>query len=118
MAVDVLLMRYLRIAFSITCRIACVLLIVLWVRSYEDADDVLCFSLPGLDSVTLSQWYGDLQGEIDWRDSATGVTPHGPISCALPARHIVSIPYWPLVLVATMLAGIPGSAGDSPSALC
>ena len=27
-------LRYLRIAFSATCLIACVLLIVLWVRSY------------------------------------------------------------------------------------
>jgi hypothetical protein len=28
------MLRYLRVAFSITCLIACVLLIVLWVRSY------------------------------------------------------------------------------------
>ena len=30
--------RYLRIAFSITCFIACVLLISLWVRSYSWAE--------------------------------------------------------------------------------
>jgi hypothetical protein len=29
-------LRYLRIAFSATCLIACVLLIVLWVRSYQN----------------------------------------------------------------------------------
>ena len=33
-------LRYLRIAFSATCLIACVLLIVLWVRSYWWADSV------------------------------------------------------------------------------
>jgi hypothetical protein len=31
-------LRYLRITFSATCLIACVLLIVLWVRSYKTAD--------------------------------------------------------------------------------
>jgi len=30
--------RYLRIAFSVTCGIACVLLVVLWVRSYWSVD--------------------------------------------------------------------------------
>ncbi len=35
-------LRYLRIAFSTTCLIACVLLIVLWVRSYWRADLLHC----------------------------------------------------------------------------
>jgi hypothetical protein len=33
-------LRYVRIAFSATCLIACVVLIVLWVRSYSWRDDV------------------------------------------------------------------------------
>ncbi len=33
-------LRYLRIAFSATCGIACVLLIALWVRSYFRVDDL------------------------------------------------------------------------------
>jgi hypothetical protein len=33
--------RYLRIAFSATCLIACVLFIVLWVRSYWWCDDIV-----------------------------------------------------------------------------
>jgi hypothetical protein len=36
-------LRYLRIAFSVTCLIACVLLIVLWVRSYS-VWDILSYS--------------------------------------------------------------------------
>ena len=34
------MIRYLRIAFSVMCGIACVLLIALWVRSYWWADTV------------------------------------------------------------------------------
>ena len=34
-------LRYLRIAFSATCLIACVLLIVLWVRSYRSNDSLM-----------------------------------------------------------------------------
>jgi hypothetical protein len=37
--------RYLRIAFSATCGILCLLLIVLWVRSYY-SEDILNFTLP------------------------------------------------------------------------
>ncbi len=33
-------LRYLRITFSATCLIACVLLIVLWVRSYHWVDEI------------------------------------------------------------------------------
>src|SRR5437870_5732379 len=33
-------LRYLRIAFSATCLLACVLLIVLWVRSYSYWDEL------------------------------------------------------------------------------
>ena len=34
-------LRYLRIAFSATCGIACVLLVVLWVRSYYRCDTIV-----------------------------------------------------------------------------
>ena len=39
-------LRYLRIAFSATCLIACVLLIVLWVRSYWTAEGVTHIDSP------------------------------------------------------------------------
>jgi hypothetical protein len=54
--------RKLRIAFSVTCGIACVLLIVLWVRSYFYVEQVLCtidghflfvVSLPGVFGVNI-----------------------------------------------------------------
>ncbi len=65
--------RKLRIAFSVTCGIACVLLVVLWVRSYREVDIVfpsteyrvvvkseqgkMIFGLTE-DSWTLPFWYG------------------------------------------------------------
>jgi hypothetical protein len=39
--------RYLRIAFSATCLIACVLLIVLWVRSYSVSDQIYRVDVTG-----------------------------------------------------------------------
>src|SRR4051812_44522324 len=39
--------QFMRIAFSATCLIACVLLIVLWVRSYW-CEDVIRLPFPGL----------------------------------------------------------------------
>ena len=39
--------RKLRIAWSVACGIACVLLIVLWVRSYWSCDQVLLRALQG-----------------------------------------------------------------------
>ncbi len=52
-------LRYLRIAFSATCLVACVLLCVLWVRSYWwfDSCDV-CFD------GKRGHWLGSIAGEI------------------------------------------------------
>src|SRR4051812_6024482 len=47
--------RKLRIAFSATCLIACVLLIVLWVRSYWWVEQV---SLPHIHTQTVQVGYG------------------------------------------------------------
>jgi hypothetical protein len=50
---------YLRIAFSVTCGIACVLLIVLWVRSYTRCDNIYC-RLLGSPKVGAVSHYGCL----------------------------------------------------------
>jgi len=44
------LLRYLRVAFSVTCGIACVLFVVLWVRSYSWMDTVSLFGRHSLTS--------------------------------------------------------------------
>ncbi len=57
--------RKLRIAFSATCLIACVLLIALWVRSYSRVDSVngvlysdVQFDLSSLSGCTLAEVWG------------------------------------------------------------
>ena len=68
-------LRYLRLAFSATCLIACVLLIVLWVRSYLWGD-ALDYKKSRLASVYSN--YGHIQ--IQWLNIDSGVmstTSHG-----------------------------------------
>jgi hypothetical protein len=52
-------LRYLRIAFSATCLIACVLLIVLWVRSYS-SEDYLYWNIVGHRTVLVGSTHGRL----------------------------------------------------------
>jgi hypothetical protein len=55
-------LRYLRIAFSATCAIACVLLIVLWARSYWWSDG---FKGPVLGRYTMGEsWEGQLFASV------------------------------------------------------
>ncbi len=68
-------LRYLRIAFSATCLIACVLLIVLWVRSYWRMDDI---SRTGGTSATIS-----LRSDLGRLEASTG-----------PAVNLSSPPSW------------------------
>jgi hypothetical protein len=51
-------LRYLRVAFSATCLIACVLLIVLWVRSYTIRNDELSY----VDSSNRGWHFASLRG--------------------------------------------------------
>ena len=57
-------LRYLRIAFSATCLIACVLLIALWVRSYW-RDDGLYWNIVGHRTALIASTHGRLVGYID-----------------------------------------------------
>jgi hypothetical protein len=117
--------RKLRIAFSVTCAIACVLLIALWVRSYWTVDSV---------DWQRSGWRHDLRinsvhggAGIAWRENGYDASimkfEHGSIVGRLlllqdgerttfwwfhklmPGEAY--IPFWPLVLVSGMLAAMP-----------
>jgi hypothetical protein len=57
--------RKLRITWSIVCGLACVLLIVLWVRSYKTCD-IFCLRLGG----PHNQWIQSLDGELMYDPSA------------------------------------------------
>jgi hypothetical protein len=63
-------LRYLRIAFSATCLIACVLLTVLWVRSYKTVDE-LHGRLLGQQSLLVGSKTGFLAGIVFQSDAST-----------------------------------------------
>jgi hypothetical protein len=114
-------LRFLRIAFSATCLIACVLLIVLWVRSYWRLDVVDVSNWYEIDSVcseilvmkydpTISladPWSyfsfvtTDEMAGGDWRTTLgfkRSETPVGPS---------VVFPHWFPIFLLVLLAGIP-----------
>jgi hypothetical protein len=70
------LFKYLRIAFSATCGIACVLLVVLWVRSYWRLD--LVFKR---DSITFVTTFESNNGQLSFYriqdPSSRPPKPHG-----------------------------------------
>jgi hypothetical protein len=66
-------LRYLRIAWSVACGVACLLLITLWVRSYWRADS---FHYAGIQSVGISI----NPGLISFGRSETDPTLLGPLA--------------------------------------
>jgi hypothetical protein len=118
-------LRYLRIAFSATCLIACELLIVLWVRSYSKVDS--CQWPTGEHSTLHIQ---SASGRIiafaipysgGWRTGSIPVENVGPskvlkspvmgtanyVSFYNGASRIGVVPYWAVFLpVATIAAAI------------
>ena len=76
-------LRYLRIAFSATCLIACVLLIALWVRSYW-WQDILHFTVAGRADITIgSHWGGFWITAVDLRNLMSGLQelfPNQPVT--------------------------------------
>ncbi len=71
-------LRYLRIVSSATCVIACVLLIVLWVRSYQTFDvvnghlpgvkEIVCSSNCGRITLGLRNWHSQLPWSLSSLD--------------------------------------------------
>ena len=116
--------RKLRIAFSATCLIACVLLIVLWVRSYPPNGDqssvrgIFCYSSQGT-IITLKpniSWAANPDYSVNdlGNDMNLVVTiePHdSPIGfyAAWPSASewVVQVPHWFLVLIFAALAAAP-----------
>jgi hypothetical protein len=127
--------RKLRIAFSVTCGIACMLLIMFWVRSYswDDAIILTCTKTSYLDVVSV---LGDvtfhrqkftsipLKSDIGLRMTSTQVTPQiKEMSEALLNLHSIAflgftaiydsnsiyicVPYWLISILFALLCGLP-----------
>jgi len=120
--------RKLRIAFAVTCLIVCVLLIVLWVRSYWRLDVVqygfldtwgftanstngrLLFFRQELASNYFPRWQASSVSDQPWintyfpaRSSTLGFRFE-----RVPASVIVQIPHWFPILVTGALAAATG----------
>jgi hypothetical protein len=110
--------RKLRIAFSVTCAIACVLLIVLWVRSYWWEDDFAYkgdIAMSGVQSAEAGigvyrNWSPDRPMGIGWVLESFCIGPQEVVSGSgfvweyLPSdRFVVAVPYWfPTAILATL----------------
>jgi hypothetical protein len=105
--------RKLRIAWSVGCGLAALLLSVLWVRSYRTSD---CISR---DKIEISS----LSGVVQFARASPPVYPgwlltSDPVSDALgtmpsfefyvePSYCYVNVPHWLLMLMSTTFASIP-----------
>src|SRR3954469_10885423 len=118
--------RKLRIAFSFTCAIACVLLIALWVRSYYFGDVVL-WSATKWRGFQFTSQQGQLtarrcsldgagyDGGIPFADWLWSTAPAGgfgrtPTILGFELRHwwyFIAIPYWAPVAICAGLAIAP-----------
>src|SRR5215210_5605896 len=118
-------LRYLRIAFSATCLIACVLLIVLWVRSYWWNDQL---SIPLSDTRVIGtnsfsgrisfsvcaapeakfMWPAGLNSEPITSDTPIPSFTYGRIT-GIPVRTVdfVQVPYWFVFLLAAAVGTVP-----------
>jgi hypothetical protein len=119
--------RKLRIAFSATCLTACVLLIVLWLRSYYVADSVfmrvstwsgyffvstkgqLALRRETIDAPGIG-FYGNM-GIPDWVWSTyPGALPKFPTRLGFDVwqlPYFIALPYWAPLLVCGVLAAMP-----------
>jgi len=102
-------LRYLRIAFSCTCGIAVVLLVVLWVRSYWYVD-VLCIKISSSRIVAAQTLRGTLA--LDDLPSMPGTNwwwlGYGAVAPSLRFdSSSFLVPLWSLNIVSIVLATAP-----------
>jgi hypothetical protein len=119
--------RKLRIAWSVMCAVACVLLIVLWVRSANHRMDVITGKTLANRGFLVASVYGEV--EIDWIDRVRSPNlawdrqsmvmnvlkepRYFPFEnagfkwIAIPDGVGLSVPHWFLVLISACLGVVP-----------
>jgi hypothetical protein len=85
--------RKLRIAFSATCLIACVLLIVLWVRSYR-INDIYTLALTSSTNLRFIAFMGTVNvqwqsSKFPWRMGVYSVPWNGRVKPQIPIRQML-----------------------------
>jgi hypothetical protein len=120
--------RKLRIAFSAVCGIVCLLLIVLWVRSYVWIE---VMTLPAIWGTTIEigsfkgafavgaeqdgvQWEVERYSAKEWEQFVTSVGPVAPLPSTVwggiyktPAATTIFLPYWLLAIAFAACAASP-----------
>jgi hypothetical protein len=112
--------RKVRIAFSVVCGIACLLLIVLWVRSFwwieiiwaplSDEYSIAAGSFPGICGVgfppAIGTWGIERSPGEDWWANRTDQYTSRWGALIVEPRSLL-VPYWLLVLVSAFLSATP-----------
>ena len=114
-------LRYLRIAFSATCVIACVLLIGLWARSYWWLDQVVVYRTGA--QTTIQSYRGVIGFEdVRYRFNSNGIkariyssvispeTDSYPVTFGISRRrgyYEFHFPYWLIVMLLSFLTVAP-----------
>jgi hypothetical protein len=105
------LLRYVRIAFSATCGIACVLLCVLWARSFTHYDQ-LHGTLGGRSWFSIESERGRMvfstseTTETSWGIRSGGLDDFPP-DIILPGDVRIVWPHWILALPAAVISAAP-----------
>jgi hypothetical protein len=114
--------RKLRIAWSVAWGIACLLLVVLWVRSYSRYDNV-GLRISGNRLVCANSYWGKLElvtvytrawpndPQFHWKSRAANWMPATPTwysgsTVFQQSTGMVSLRYWPLILISAALAAM------------
>ena len=132
------MLRYLRIAFSATCLIVCVLLIALWVRSYWCWDTAYfqLFHSPTVAAISAEGRFffgleaggsAGSQMQLVSRSISGGIHPFLPSAIAktrfrfnavkFPSGRIVEIPPYFFIAIASCVAATPWIPGKRQFAL-
>jgi hypothetical protein len=115
--------RKLRIAFSITCLIACVLLILLWARSHSKWDR-LFYHFPSGGTAGFSSWDGNIIVGVEyssWVSYSSGFefdsqltgqwqldpSERGFLFMRDSSEFAVGMPHWFPIILSAAIAAIP-----------
>jgi hypothetical protein len=117
------ILRYLRIAFSATCLIVCVLLIVLWMRSHSKWDR-LFYHFPSGGTAGFSSWDGNIIVGVEYSSGVSysrgfeldsqltsqwqlDPSERGFLFMRDSSEFAVGMPHWLPIFLSAALAAIP-----------
>jgi hypothetical protein len=109
------ILRLLKIAFTVGCGILCLLLVVLWVQTYQqsqewDLDEWMptLFRIAGVYSVGGELKFAMYDGRIEWTGSLFAAHPPSSFYCTTDDGFTqVGSPHWFIILFSGILGVLP-----------